>query len=52
MFEFVKKMFVITISFFSFNALNVILLKCVSINNQQSRIRLEIINVNNNQRLF
>ena len=52
MLEFIKKMFVVTMSFFSCNALNVIPLnaiplneiplKCVSMNNQECRKRPEI----------
>ena len=44
-----KKMFVVTIFFFSCNELNSIPLKCVSINNQECRIRSEIININSNE---
>ena len=46
-FEFVKKLFVVTISFFSFNAL-----KCVSMNNKECKIRPEIININSNETSF
>ena len=57
MFEFIKKMFDVTVSFFSCDALNaiplnVIPLKCVSVNNQECRIRLEIININSNEPTF
>ena len=52
MFEFIKKMFVVTMSFFSCNALNAIPLKCVSMNNQECRIRPEIININSNEPTF
>ena len=49
MLEFIKNMFVVTMSFFSCNALNSITwnaipLKCVSVNNQECRIWAEIIN--------
>ena len=37
---------------FSFNTLNVNSLECVSINNQECKIRSEIINVNTNVPLF
>ena len=40
-------MFVVEMSFFSCNKL-----KCVLMNNQECRIRPEIINVNNNEPLF
>ena len=52
MFEFIKKTFVVTMSFFSCNASNAISLKCVSINNQECRIRPEIININSNKPIF
>ena len=47
-------MFVVTISFFSSNAilLNTVLLKCFSINNLECRIRPEIININSNKPIF
>ena len=44
MFGFIKKMFVVVVSFFSRNAL-----KCVLMNNQECRISPEIINANNNE---
>ena len=47
MFGFVKKMFVVAMSFFSCNAL-----KLVSINNQECKIRPEIIAVNSKEPLF
>ena len=37
---------------FSCNALNALPLKCVSVNNQQCRIRPEIININSNEPSF
>ena len=52
MFRFIKKLFIVTMSFFSCNALNTIHLKCVSTNNQECRIRSEIININSNEHLF
>ena len=57
MFEFIKQMFVVAISFLSCNALNAIPmnsipLKCVSMNNQECRIRPEIININGNEPIF
>ena len=50
-------MFVVTMSFFSCNALNaiplnVIPLKCVAMNNQECRIRPEIRNINSNEPTF
>ena len=44
MFGFVKKVFVATMSFFSCNTLT-----CVSMNNQECKIRPEIININSNE---
>ena len=52
MFEFIKKMFVVTMSFFCCNTLNAIPLKCVSVNNQECRIRPEIKNINSNETPF
>ena len=47
MFRFVKKVFVVVMPFFSCNAL-----KCVSMNNQECKVRPEIININSNEPLF
>ena len=52
MFGFVKISFFTAITFFSCNVLNVNSLKCVSMNNQECKIRLEIINVNTNEPMF
>ena len=38
-------MFVVAMNFFGYNALNVNPLKCVSVNNQECRIRPDIINI-------
>ena len=51
MFEFIKK-FVVTMSFFSGNALNAISLKCFSMNNRECRIRPEILNIDSNEPMF
>ena len=45
-------MFFTAVTFFSFNALNMNSLKCVSINNQEFKIRSEIINVNTDEPMF
>ena len=50
-------MFVVAMSFFdritfNCNALSVISLKCVSMNNQECKVRPEIININSNEPLF
>ena len=47
MFRLLKKVFVIAMSFFSCNAL-----KCVSMNNQECKVRPEIININSNELSF
>ena len=44
MFGFIKKVFVATMSFFSCNTLT-----CVSMNNQECKIRPEIININSDE---
>ena len=49
---FIKKCFHTTINFFSFSVLNANSLECVSINNQECKIRSEIINVNTNEPVF
>ena len=49
MFEFIKIVFFTAMSFFSSNVLNVNSLECVSMNNQECKIRSEIINVNTNE---
>ena len=51
MFDFIKKCF-FTAMMFSCNVSNAILLKCVSMNNQECKIRPEIININSNEPLF
>ena len=51
MFGFVRQMFISTMMFFgsssSMNSLN-----CVSINNQECKVRPEIVNVHNNKPIF
>ena len=39
MFAFIKKVFVVAMTFLSFNPLNVNSLECVSMNNQECRTR-------------
>ena len=46
MFGYIEKCFFTAITFFSYNTLNVNSLECVSVNNQECKIRSEIINVN------
>ena len=45
-------MFVVTMFFFSCNALNSIPLKCVSMNNPECEIRSEIIDIKSNEPTF
>ena len=52
MFRFIKKVFVVAMTFLNFNLSNVNSLKCVSMNNQECKIRSEIINVNTNEPMF
>ena len=52
MFRFIKKVFFTAIAFFSYHVLNVNSLECVSMNNQECKIRPEIININTNEPLF
>ena len=52
MLRYIKKCFFTAITFFSSNLLNVNSLECVSINNQECKIRTEIIDINNNEPLF
>ena len=49
MFGFVKLIFVSAMMFFGSNVLNVNSLECVSLNNQECKIRLKIINININE---
>ena len=50
--DLLKNRFFTAMTFFSFNALNVILLKCISMNNQECKIRPKILNSNSNEPLF
>ena len=47
MFRFINNVFVVAMSFFSCNAL-----KCVSVNNQECKVKPEIININSNKPSF
>ena len=47
MFRFIKKVFVLTMSFFSCNAL-----KCCSMNNQECKVRREVLNINSKEPSF
>ena len=52
MFGFIKKCFFTAMTFFSCNVFNVNSLKCISMNNQECKIRSEIINLNTNEPIF
>ena len=52
MLRFVKQIFVSEMMFFSSNILNVSSLERVSINNQECKVRPEIINISINERPF
>ena len=52
MLGFIKKSFFTAITFFSYNTLNVNSLEYVSMNNQEFKIRFEIINVNTYEPVF
>ena len=49
MFGLIKKAFISAMTSFNFNLSNVNSLECVSMNNQECKIRSEIINVNTNE---
>ena len=52
MLGFIKKKFFKAITFFSYHVLSVNSLECDSMNNQECKIRLEIIHVNMNESMF
>ena len=52
MFKFVKQTFILAMMFFSHNLLGVNLLSCISMKNQECKVRPEIINVNSNEPVF
>ena len=52
MLRFIKKCFFTATTFFSCIVLNVNSLKCISMNNQECKMRSEIINVNTNEPMF
>ena len=49
MFGFIKSMFFTTMTFLNWNAIPLKALECVSMNNQECRIRTKIIDINSNQ---
>ena len=52
MFGFIKKCFFTAMTIFSCNLLNENSLECVSMNNQECKIRSDIINANTNEPMF
>ena len=52
MFGFIEKVLVVAMSFFSCSVFNVNSLKYVSMNNQEGKIRLDVISINSNGPLF
>ena len=52
MFRFIKQIFVSTMMFFGCNLSSVNPLECVSMNNQECKVRPGIVNVNSNKPLF
>ena len=52
MFRFVKRIFVSTMMLFSCNLSNVNPLECVSMNNQECKVRPETANINSNEPVF
>ena len=52
MFEFVKQIFISAMIFFGCSVLSVNSLKCISVANQECKVRPEIVNVNSDEPLF
>ena len=52
MFGFIKKVFFTAMTFFSFNVLSVNSLECISMKNQECKVREKVINVNTNNPVF
>ena len=52
MFRFVKRIFVSIIMFFGCNSSSVTPLECVSMSNQECKVRPEIVNVNSSEPVF
>ena len=51
MFGFIKKCFFTAMMFFVCDVLSANPIKCLSMNNQECKIRLEIMDINSNERL-
>ena len=52
MFKFILKIFITAMTFVGCGVLNVITLKCISMGNQECKLRLVIMNINSNEPLF
>ena len=52
MFRFIKKVFVVAISFFIRIKLSVNSWKCISMNNQEGKVRHQILNINSDKSVF
>ena len=52
MFRFMKQIFVSAIMFFGYNLSRVNSLECISISNQECKVRPEIANINSNEPIF
>ena len=52
MVRFIKKVFFTAMTFFNFNVLRVNSLECISMKNQECKVREEVINVNTNNPVF
>ena len=52
MFGFVKQIFISAMMFFGCNLPNVNSLKCISMNNQECKVRTQIVNVNSKEPVF
>ena len=52
MFAFVKEIFVLVMMFFGCNLSSLNPLECVSMNNQECKVRPEIVNVNSDELVF
>ena len=52
MFKFLKRTFFSTIMLYNCNLSNVNSLECISMNNQECKVRPEIVNINSNEPVF
>ena len=52
MFGFIKKVFVVAMTIFGWNVLNTNPLKCISMNNQNCRVRPQIVDFNSDEPVF